>query len=205
MSVFLRLPAELRFAAGATLIKAEDYSRRVAADEVLDAAGERARELVAHAEAEYAAERERGYREGLQQAQVEMSARIGAATAAGDRHLAALEQQLGDIVLEAVRKILRDYDRGELTRQLATEALRRVRGAQRVTLRVAPGNAEGLEAQLRERFPEFGFLEVKSDPGLSDDACVLESDLGIVDASIDTQLNALHSLLRSALAESPAA
>ena len=44
------------------------------------------------------------------------------------------------------------------------------------------------------------FLDVVSDARLERGACLLESELGVVDASLETQLKALENALRAKIA-----
>ena len=44
------------------------------------------------------------------------------------------------------------------------------------------------------------FLDVVPDASLERGACLLESELGVVDASLETQLKALENALRSKIA-----
>ena len=54
--------------------------------------------------------------------------------------------------------------------------------------------ATGQQAQneLLAAYPGVGYLDVVADPRLAADACILESEIGIVEASIQGQLAALR-------------
>jgi type III secretion protein L len=82
------------------------------------------------------------------------------------------------------------------------QALQSVRGEQRVRVRVALKDEaflrEGLSGLLRQKNggPE-GFLDIIADPELLPGDCILESDLGTVEASLETQLQNLEKALLS--------
>ncbi|MBG3877543.1 HrpE/YscL family type III secretion apparatus protein, partial [Desulfovibrio oxamicus] len=72
-----------------------------------------------------------------------------------------------------------------------------VRSQQRVVVRVAPADeravTEALGAMLQSAPGSASFLDVVADPRLERGACLLESELGVVDASLETQLKALEN------------
>ena len=73
-----------------------------------------------------------------------------------------------------------------------------------VTIRVAPADEkavrEGLASMLASVPGGASFLDVVPDARLERGACLLESELGVVDASLETQLKALENALRSKIA-----
>ena len=84
--------------------------------------------------------------------------------------------------------------------RIVRNALNVVRGQQKVTVRVAPADeAAVLEAMAAMTAGSSGtsFLTVMADPRLERDSCILESELGVVDASLQTQLKALENAFQS--------
>ncbi len=51
-------------------------------------------------------------------------------------------------------------------------------------------------------FPEVGYLEVVGDARLDQGGCILETEIGIIDASLDSQLAALQAALTESVARS---
>ena len=70
-----------------------------------------------------------------------------------------------------------------------------------MVIRVAPEQVEVVKKRINEiiaEFPAVSFLEVTADSRLKPGGCIVESEIGIVDASIDVQLEAIYrSLTRS--------
>ena len=79
-----------------------------------------------------------------------------------------------------------------------------VRNQQHVTIRVAPADEKAVRAELASMLASVpggtSFLDVVPDARLERGACLLESELGVVDASLETQLKALENALRSKIA-----
>jgi type III secretion protein L len=49
-----------------------------------------------------------------------------------------------------------------------------------------------------QTFPKIQFLDVQADSRLSANGCVLETEIGVVDATLETQLKAIEkALIRS--------
>jgi flagellar biosynthesis/type III secretory pathway protein FliH len=184
---------------------------RVAPAEVL-AANDRARELIARAEAEAAAIVERaGARASTLATELATRARAEAATALAARELAlagreakALERQLDQVV--ALARVLAERLLGEALTlapervvALARRALSEARGAQRITLAAHPDDVPLLERALAAQDVTPPVLVVV-DPNRRRGNLRLETDLGTLDAELAPQLDRLAEKLREALA-----
>lgn len=79
--------------------------------------------------------------------------------------------------------------------------LARMRRAQRLVLRLHPDDAAWLQAhpepldELREQHTLASSLELRSDPTITRGGCVVESNIGDLDARIETRLTLLASAL----------
>jgi type III secretion protein L len=79
--------------------------------------------------------------------------------------------------------------------------MRTMRNQRQVTVRVAPEAVAEVQQRLTDimaDYPGITFVEVAADARLRRGGCILESELGVVDASLDVQLEALSRALRSA-------
>ena len=109
---------------------------------------------------------------------------------------------MSEVVLQAVRKILHDYDQVALTLKVVREALSLVSNQKQVTIRVHPEQVQAVRdqiARVHKDFPEIGYLEISADARLDQGGCILETEVGIIDASLDGQLEALSLAMSSAL------
>ncbi|MBI5516691.1 MAG: flagellar assembly protein FliH [Deltaproteobacteria bacterium] len=186
----LRGAGSLRVLPGATMA-AHDEVRAM-----LQRAAQEAEETRARARAEALAHREAALAEALGQARVEAVALLVDARARASRTLAEAEAELATLALEIARAVLgREAASGpEVLRDVARRALSRVRQARRVVLRVHPEDLPWAEADARRWLPAGMVPEVlafEADPGVARGGCLVDTELGRVDARIDAQLAAL--------------
>ena len=165
------------------------------AEQVLQEARAEAERIRAEAEQAFEAEKQRGYEEGLTMARMDEAERlIENATRMVD-YFAGIEQKIVGLVMKAVRRIMADFD--DTTRVLAVvqSGLSVMRNQKQLTLRLSPEHAETVREraqQLLERFPGVGLMDIVPDNRLKGDAAILESEMGVVEASIDLQLKAIE-------------
>ena len=65
-------------------------------------------------------------------------------------------------------------------------------------VKVSPDQGEWMKGRvdaLLTAFPRVKFLEVKVDPRLPADGCVLETEFAVIDATVETQLRAIEKAL----------
>ncbi len=141
---------------------------------------------------------EEGRREGLARA----GAILAAATAEGDRRLAATESEAVSLALAIARKVigreLSDPSRAAVV-DLAAHALREARELHCVALLVSPIDASAVraaEGRLGGLLAR-GVLSIREDASLSAGNVVLETESGRIDARVETQLAALARALEA--------
>ena len=101
-----------------------------------------------------------------------------------------------DLVLDAVRRIVNDFDDREKVLKVVRNALTMVRNQRQILIRVHPVNVAEIKSQvndLKQSFPGIEQMEVSADVSLDKDACVIESDMGQVEASMSGQMEALKT------------
>jgi type III secretion protein L len=177
-------------------------------------ARERARALLAEAEAAAAAirqEAERGRDEALRAASAAgreeglASAAAVLLQAADERRcrLEGLEREIAAVALEVARKLVGRAvaECPGLVAELALRALEPVRARREVLLRVNPGDAPLLRveeprlAALLDRAPG---VAVREDPAIHPGDVVVETEAGRVDARLEAQLSVLERALSEA-------
>ncbi len=121
------------------------------------------------------------------------------AAAARDRLLAEAREELVELALAVAEKLLRRVLAGdrEAVRSLAEAALREARGRRVVRLRIHPDDVAALAPDLDGLAGARG-VELLADPGLRPGDAVAETEAGVADARIETQLAALRRALREA-------
>ena len=183
------------------VLRAADVAVLLEANAVLDAARARAEEMSRQAEAAYEARREEGYRDGQEEGRLEHAEKVLETVLSSVDYLSSLENTLVDVVTSSIRKVIGELDASELIVRVVRNALTTVRNQQRVTNRVAPADekavSEALAAMIQTAPGGVGFLDVRADARLERGSCLLESELGVVDASLETQLKALENAFRA--------
>lgn len=148
--------------------------------------------------------REEARREGLAAVEAEAQDRFFAITEASINQLARTEERIISLAIDIARRIIGDLPDHEAAERLARAALRRAAGSGMVRLRVAPAHAamlrERVSALLTEGRSRLDIV-VTDDPTINDTGCILETDAGMLDATIESQLAAIERHLRASLGE----
>jgi type III secretion protein L len=114
----------------------------------------------------------------------------------------SLHRMLADVVTTAVERMVQVQDRSALY----LRALQTVQGLTQdlaaMILRVSPTDASAAQAgleDLREENSNSTKLKLVIDHSLPAGSCIFESDTGMLDASLQTQLQALHAAMDRAV------
>ena len=177
------------------ILKAEDYVVYLEAREVISAAQQEAEDIIAKARKTYEEEKRRGYQEGLAEIKGEQADHILKVVSRTINYLSEIEDTLANILIGGVKKIIGECDHKALAISLVKNALQHVRNEKHVTIRIAPGEYEAVQGQLNDILAEYkgvGFIDLVADPRLSAGDCIMESEIGVVDASVDVQMKALQ-------------
>ena len=201
MGAMFRLNTDsVRPAAGTRLLKAEEYGLLIEADALLAAAREKAAALEKAAEEAYELKREEGYRDGIEEGKLEHAEKVVETILTSVEFIEGIETTLVNVVNQAIRKIIGDMADRDRIVAIVRNALNVVRGQQKVTVRVAPSDEPAVSealAAMTSSASGSSFLTVVADARLEKDSCILESELGVVDASLETQLKALENAFQS--------
>ena len=167
---------------------------------MLDAARERVADMERKAGEAYERRREEGYRDGVEEGRLEHAEKVMETVLSSVEYIEGIEATLVNVVAVAVRKVIGEIDENERIVRIVRNALVTVRNQQHVTIRVAPADEKAVREGLASMPGGASFLDVVPDARLERGACLLESELGVVDASLETQLKALENALRSKIA-----
>ena len=176
------------------LIKADVHHVVAEGSQVLAEAAEQSRRA-------YAAAVERGRQAGEAQGR-EASAALMAEAAAGARDFwRRSERRLADIVIEAVRRIIGEFDDAEAVAGVVRQLLEQAADEGRIRVRVAPGQIGTIRGQVRA-LPGGGSdaVEIIADAGVAAGACRMETEIGFVETSVEAQLEALRAAVAKSLA-----
>ena len=196
------------------LIKKNDFEiqtpvRLVKADEAAAVLG--AQELIAAAEAEaarireaariaYDEERRRGYEKGLEDGKAAIVAKKLELLDESVAFMESVESKMVDVVMKALKKCVMEIGDRELVVQIVRKVMNAVvRNQRRITLKVAPDMVPVVRERLDEIMQEYPLLDeidVQEDARLKGASCMIDTEAGIAEASIDTQLAAIENSLR---------
>lgn len=195
MAFIVRKAAQLSRPEGARkLIKAADFWTFRKAEEALADAMRRRDEIIAAAQDAYEAERRRGYEDGLEAAKREQATHMTEIVGQAVNYFSTVEQRMVDLVFDAVRKIVMQFDDRTRAATVVHAALEAVRNQRQLTVRVHPDRVDAVRADLDtmlQAFPAIQCVDVTGDARLAVDACAVESDIGVVEASIASQLESM--------------
>ncbi|WP_026615941.1 type III secretion system stator protein SctL [Ensifer aridi] len=134
------------------------------------------------------AAREDGYREGYAEGLRRATEGFAAAAAKAEKALFDMESLVTPVVLKAVARIVGGLDADERVRRLVTQAIAETAGTQRVTLRVAAGEA----AMVRKAIEGLGQrIDVVADQFLSAGEIVMETPTSRAHIGVREQIAAL--------------
>ena len=182
-------------AAGTRVVKSAEAAVLLEAGQLLDAAKQRVADMEEAARRAYEAQRTQGYEDGQEDCRAEYAEKMLEVAMQSVEYIESLEQTIVKVVTEAVERVIGEIDAEERIVRIVRTALNAVRNQQHVVVRVAPADekavTEALAPMLGGGPGGSGFLNVIMDPRLAAGSCILESELGVLDASLDTQLKAL--------------
>ena len=180
----------------AKVIKAQDFWAYKQAREAVAEGMKRHDQIVDAAHAAFETEQRRGYLEGKETARLEQTGNMIGIISQTVNYFAKVEAQMVDLVLDAVRRIIDDFDDRERIVKVVRNSLASVRGQKQLLVKVNPLNTATIKTHisaLMEAYPSIEQIEVIPDNQLAEDACVIESDIGQVEASMSGQLEALRA------------
>ncbi len=192
----------LRLPPGTQVVRREDWLAYRAAAEVVQAAHDEAAAIATAAREAFEAERVRGHAEGREEARLAQAEQMIEQVTRTVDYYAQVEQRMVALVMQAVQRIVADFGDRERVVAVVKGALAVVRNQKQVTLRVSPSQLDDVRASVNEllaAFPGVGFLDLVPDARLGPDACILESEIGVVEASIAGQLGAIEKAFASIL------
>jgi len=182
------------------LVKAANVATARTAAEIVDDAKAEAARIRDEARAAFEAEKKRGYEKGLADAKLEMAEKKLELVDSSVAFMESVERKMADVVLKALKTFVVEVGDEAMVLQIVRKTMNAViRTQRRVTLKVAPEMKDAVAARvadLKLAYPTIETLDVVDDPRLKGTACLLETEAGVADASVDTQLAAIEKSIR---------
>lgn len=196
---------------GRNVVTAPTATRKVLKNQIISAQDEAARILE---EAEnYAAEvrreaetdaenlRAEAYRSGTDKAVAEFEQTLLDVREIRERVWRETEQDLLRLSIRLTEKILGREIKSDKTAvaDIVATALQNARQQEKLTVRVNPADLPVIEEEM-ENFSRSGrtqYMDFVADPRVSEGGCLIESEVGTIDARLETQLRVLERALLS--------
>lgn len=190
-----------------TLVPRRLFEAEREGSEIIGEARAQARKLLEEAESR----RQEMLRQGFEQGRREGAARVTEELAGVLKEVSEIRgsasERLVQLVTKIADKVLKEAVKlnPEAVVSIARHALQQVRWCREITLRVNPEDLEIIHKQrpeLTAALDNVNELRLEGDPQVERGGCLVESEAGILDASLSTQLAALErALLEEAAAE----
>ena len=189
-------------AAGAR-VSSEEAGAVATAEQVVAAAEAEAARIAEEAKAAAERESRRGYADGLAEGREQILMQKLDLLDESVRYMESVELKMADIVMKALKKCVAEIGDRELVVQIVRKSMQAVvRNQRQITVKVAPEMVPVVRArldQILKDFPSVAAANVVEDAHLSGTACVVETEAGLVEASVEGQLAAIEKSIRKNL------
>ncbi len=187
------------------VVKAADVATVRSAAEIVAAAETQAAQIREDAKAAYEEERKKGYDKGIADGKTEIAMQKLDLVDSSVAFMENVEEKMSEIVMKALKSCVAEIGDREMVIQIVRKTMAAVIRTQRqVTLKVAPELVETVRARVSEltaTCPTIETFDVVEDPRLKGSACILETEAGVADASVESQLAAIERSLKKHIAK----
>ena len=186
------------------LVKVSEVATVQSAAEIVAAAEAEAARIREEAKAAFEEEKKRGFEKGLQDGKLEIAMQKLEQVDQSVAFMESVEGKMADIVMKALKSCVVEIGDREMVVNIVRKTMNAVIRTQRhVTLKVAPEMVAAVKERvsaLRVDYPTVETFDVVEDPRLKGPACILETEAGVADASVETQLAAIERSLKRHIA-----
>jgi type III secretion protein L len=182
------------------LVKGSEVATVKTAEEIIATAEAEAARIREEAKAAFEEEKKRGYDTGLHEGKMEIAMLKLEQVDQSVAFMESVEGKMSDVVMKALRSCVEEIGDSEMVVNIVRKTMKAVIRTQRhVTLKVAPEMVDTVKERVKALlvpYPTVETLDVVEDARLKGPACVLETEAGVADASVDTQLTAIERSLK---------
>ena len=182
------------------VIRGEVYSASAKARELLQKAQKEAESILQKADEAAEKQRQNGYDTGYQEGLAQTTELLMKARLEQEQFLKNANRDLMDLAFKIAEKIIGkqlEIDPDTII-SIVKQAMQTVRQTKQLTIRVHPDDAKRLKAneeELQEALGRQRFLDVVEDRKVQPGGCIIESEIGTVEAQLSTQLERLKKIL----------
>lgn len=189
-------PLDSQLEPGKVVLKARDYRHLVNYDTLVQEMAQREQEREQRVTQALQDAIQAGMQQGHAQAHDQVVHQLLSFTVKMHDNLRNIEVALVQVVIESVQQILHTFENRELVASTVRRGMDLVRSSKKLIIRVHPQMQDVVLEQLEEWQRTIVHIEVLPDTQLKLDECVLESDVGIIHASVEQQIESLIRALR---------
>ena len=186
------------------LVKASEVATVKSAAEIVAVAEAEAARIREEAKIAFEEERKRGFEKGLQDGKLEIAMQKLEQVDQSVTFMESVEEKMAAVVMKALKSCVVEIGDREMVVNIVRKTMSAVIRTQRhVTLKVAPEMVSVVKERvsaLRLDYPTVETFDVVEDPRLKGPACILETEAGVADASVETQLAAVERSLKRHIA-----
>jgi type III secretion protein L len=161
---------------------------------LLDDAQQQSDLLIAQAQEQYTAGYDQGFSKGHEDATTQWTERALANAHSSQRALQRQRERLSGVVSLAVETMVEEEDKQAIFRRALRTVSKLVRDVPLLTLRVHFDDKDAAQRAITDMVDQLQVnipIEVVADAASADGCCTFESDQGVIDASLGTQLAAI--------------
>ena len=183
------------------IVKNQILSARLEANKIIQEAENKATEILFKAEQEAENMRIEAHQEGTEKALAEYEQNLIEAQEIRERVWRETEKDLLRLSVRLAEKIIgREIEKDSKTViDIVNVALQNARQQEKLTVRVNPQDLPMLEKE-NKKFASNGrvkFIDFVADPRVSAGGCLIESEVGTIDARLETQMRVIERALLS--------
>ena len=182
------------------VVTADEAGSVATAEEIVAAAHAEAARIHEEALKQAEEERKRGYQDGIDEGKMEILMQKLNLVEESVSYMESIETKVSELVMKALRKCVAEIGDQELVCQIVKKAMQAVvRNQRQITIKVNPAMVPVVKARLQAilaEFPALSFADVAEDPHLEATACIVETEAGLVEASVEGQLKAIEKSIR---------
>ena len=197
----------LPFHVSGKIIKGELFEASQEAREIIESASQEAARVLAKSEQERVAAIESGLQEGYEEGLKRWNQTLAGAWQARENLKTEWEQSMVHLSVRVAEKIIGEQLRlhPETIVAIVLEALKSVGQERQLTLLVHPDHLTMVQSHLDRLQKVAGpsrQIHLVANPEVALGGCIIESELGVIDAKLHTQLKCLEEILLSAAKKS---
>ncbi|HEY7162527.1 MAG TPA: type III secretion system stator protein SctL [Acidobacteriota bacterium] len=182
------------------LIKGDVYSAGNKAREILQKAQGEAEEIIRRAIEQGEKEKKDGFQEGYQEGLAQVTELLAKARVEYDVIMRNASKDMLELAFKISEKIIGkqlEIDKSTIM-DIVAQALQTVRQSKQITIRVNPEDGKALKADkdaLIEMLGHGRVIDIMDDKKVEKGGCIIESEVGTVDAQLHKQLERLKKVL----------